>query len=161
MNQDVFFLLQRLINEALPLLFFFALPVIITWMVIKHRTYMAEKRSEIVLAAMDKNSNLDIQDFLQKLNPPAKSLKERLVIRLQWQLALGGALTAFGCLVAIFLIYVLYTKGWEDNLVAAFVCIGTPTLGVGIGLLAAYHFGKRMLKHEIEMEEKSSLKSEE
>ena len=55
------------------------LPVLIVWLIMRKQTNDTNKRTEIILAALEKNPNLQIEEFIKQLNPPKKSLKKELL----------------------------------------------------------------------------------
>ncbi len=58
------------------------LPVLIVWLIMRKQTNDTNKRTEIILAALEKNPNLQIEEFIKQLNPPKKSLKKELLEKL-------------------------------------------------------------------------------
>lgn len=48
----------------------------------RKQTNDTNKRTEIILAALEKNPNLHIEEFIKQLNPPKKSLKKGLLEKL-------------------------------------------------------------------------------
>ena len=62
------------------------LPIVIAYIAYKKKQHETNKRSEIVMAAIEKNSDIDVQEFLSKLNPPQKTYKERMLNRLHQEI---------------------------------------------------------------------------
>ena len=77
-------ILSKLENILLPLGICVALPVMIVWLVMRKKTNETNRRTEIVLAAIEKNSEIDVEDFFKKMNPAQKTLKEKLMQRFLW-----------------------------------------------------------------------------
>ena len=70
-------------GETLVLLgIFVVLPTIIVWLVSRYKKHETDKRAEIALAAIEKDSDLDLEEFFKKMNPPRRSIKERLLDKL-------------------------------------------------------------------------------
>ena len=67
-----------------------ALPVLIVWIVNRRMANDTNRRADIVLAALDKNADIDVEEFLKKLNPPQKSTQEKLMSELK-----GGLICLF------------------------------------------------------------------
>ena len=73
---------MKLATMIVVLGIFVVLPVIIVALVTRAKTHAINKRAEIALAAIEKNSDVDLEEFFRKLNPPRRSIKERLLDRL-------------------------------------------------------------------------------
>lgn len=132
------------------------LPIVVVWLVVRQRMNETNSRTQIALAAIEKNPDMDIEELLKKFARSGKLLKEKLLTKLLW-----GTLTS---LLGIGLIGSGAWLGWvgsggsDDPMVAA--CFGLISLGVGIAFLINYFVGKRMLAKEIEAEEKSLTERE-
>ena len=127
-----------------------ALPLIIVWLTNKRKNHEIDKKTEILMALLEKNPDLDPAEVLDKLDMPSedgkKTLKERLLEKL-----LGG------CICTLIGIVLFFTHLFD------FVFLGNKTNGVvGGGVLAAvgiafiiyYFVGKKMLQGEIEIKDK-------
>lgn len=60
----------------MPIAMFVVLPVSIVWLIISYEKFAAEKRAQIVLAALEKNPEMDMEVFAQALVPKQKPLRE-------------------------------------------------------------------------------------
>ena len=90
MNEEVIRQIICGLDDILvPLGICVALPVMVVWLVMRHRTNETNRRTEIVLAAINKNSDVDVEEFLKKLNPPRKSVKEKLMLKMMFASILG------------------------------------------------------------------------
>ena len=127
-----------------------ALPLIVVWLTNKRKNHEIDKKTEILMALLEKNPNLEPTEVLDKLNmsqePGKKSLKEKL---------LENLLT--GCICTLIGIVLFFTHLFD------FVFLGNKTTGVvGGGVLAAvgiafiiyYLVSRKSLQAEIESEEK-------
>ena len=135
------------------ILFCVFLPIISimsVWLVMRNKANETNKRTEVLLAAIEKNSDLDIEDLIRKMNPKPKAIKERLMSRLLW----GLVFIAISTSLLLSDIYV-YTKGGVIGPVDLFTsgCL----LLIGISFVAVFFISKRMLAKEIEAEEKKAL----
>lgn len=143
-----YYLLQEFGDIIKPIFILVVLPITILWLYLRNRKDENEKRTKIVMAAIEKNGDIDVQEFFKNLNKPRKTVREKLVMQLHWELLLGGIFTIFGLVVFIALgvlaIGFGITKG--DDVIAMCCVCGIPTLALGIGLLIAYFSGKKMLK---------------
>ena len=135
------------------ILFCVFLPIISimsVWLVMRNKANETNKRTEVLLAAIEKNSDLDIEDLIRKMNPKPKATKERLMSRLLW----GVVFIAIGTSLLLSDIYV-YITGGVIGPVDLFTsgCL----LLIGISFVAVFFISKRMLAKEIEAEEKKAL----
>ena len=126
------------------------LPIIIVWLNMRRKTNETNRRTEVLLAAIEKNPDLDMEDLIRKMNPKPKATKERLMSRLLW----GLVFIAIGTSLLLSDIYV-YIAGGVIGPVDLFTsgCL----LLIGISFVAVFFISKRMLAKEIEAEEKKSL----
>ena len=104
------------------------LPITIIFLALRGKMASERNRKEIILAALEKNADIDIEELVRKMNKPEELLKEKLLKKLQW-----GTL-AFILGVGM---------------------IGLVLLAVGIAFLANYQIGKKMLAKEMEAEERN------
>lgn len=135
------------------ILFCVFLPIISimsVWLVMRNKANETNKRTEVLLAAIEKNSDLDIEDLIRKMNPKPQATKERLMSRLLW----GLVFIAIGTSLLLSDIYV-YIAGGVIGPVDLFTsgCL----LLIGISFVAVFFISKRMLAKEIEAEEKKAL----
>jgi hypothetical protein len=65
-------------GETIVLLgIFVVLPTFIVWLVSRYKKHETDKRAEIALAAIEKNSDVDIEAFFKKMTPTEKAIKEK------------------------------------------------------------------------------------
>lgn len=143
--------MNALVDILVPIALGGVLPVMLLWLFIRQRMNETNKRTQIVLAAIEKNPEMDIEEFLKKIEPKQKLLKEKLLTKLLW-----GFLTSFiGLGLILFGIYLNTNNlgGTEDPLTA--ICFGFILMVIGIAFFIYYAMGKRMLAKEIEAEEKA------
>lgn len=141
------FLIQEFGDIIKPICIFVVLPIVLVLFYLRNKRYESEKRTEIVMAAIEKNGDIDVQEFFKNLNKPRKTAREKLVMQLHWEVLLGSIFTIFGLVVFIALGVLIgfgITKG--DDVIAMSCCLGIPALALGAGLLIAYFSGKKMLK---------------
>lgn len=126
------------------------LPIMLVWFGIREKMNAANQRTKIVLAAIEKNPEMDIEEIMKKMSRNGKLLKEKLLTKLLWgclSTLLGIGLIGFGIYLSA-----NHLGGTDDPMTA--VCFGLIALGVGIAFLVNYFVGKKMLAKEIEAEEK-------
>ena len=129
------------------------LPIVIVWLAIRSEMNKTNQRTQIVLAAIEKNPNMDIEELMEKISPKKKLLKEKLLSKL-----LTGNITTFlGIGFLICAIHVDLVGGMNSNDLRMLYLAGAILLGVGIAFLVSYSKGKKMLAKEIEAEEKKLI----
>ena len=107
------------------------------------------QRTQIVLAAIEKNPEMDLEELMTKISPKKKLLKEKLLSKLQ-----TGNIAAFiGIGFLICAIYVDFVGGMTSNDLGMLYLAGAILLGVGIAFLISYSKGKKMLAKEMEAEQ--------
>lgn len=124
------------------------LPVMLVWLVTRVRRNEIDKKTEIMLKAIESGATID-SDLFKEAPKKRKSTKERLLNRLICGCAasiIGAALTALGIIPWM-------TLG--NDTFAPILIFGGISLAVGIALFIGFFVGRKMLAKEIEAEEKS------
>lgn len=122
------------------------LPIIIIWLVSRKQINETNKRTEIIMSALEKNPDVNVAEWLDKLAPENKSklLKEKLMTKLTWGiicLILGIGTIVYGAC---------------SSFASSMPTFGGALLAVGIALLVSFFFGKKFLAKEIEAESKKN-----
>lgn len=155
MDLNTYSLLRDIVESLIPLAVSGVMPVLIVWLCLKKKKNDTDKRTEIVLAAMEKNNEIDVEEFIKTLNPPQRPLREKLILRLHWELMLGGIFTIFG--IVDFIVLAILRFGYqiaEENIYTMGFVFGVPILAIGVGLLIAYAYGKKTLANLKDVAEK-------
>ena len=126
------------------------LPIVVIWLIVRQRMNETNSRTQIALAAIEKNPDMDIEELLKKFARSGKLLKEKLLTKLLW----GTLASLFGIGLIGSGAWLGWVGGGGSNDPIAAACFGLIALGVGIAFLINYFIGKRMLAKEIEAEEK-------
>ena len=122
------------------------LPIMIVWLLQRSKLKSEQNRKDFILAALDKNADINIENLVRQMNKPNKLLKEKLLRKLQW----GLMLTFIG----LALIVAGIIKNGGDDFVT-FLLMGGSVVGIGASFLISYFIGKKLLVKEMEAEEKS------
>ena len=139
---------MRIIEDLVPIAICVVLPIAIVWMTTRARIKRDNLRKEIILAAMEKNSDIDIEEMTKKLNRPRKLLKEKLIMRLLYGSIFGG----FGILTYVALAVYMCIFRPDKDMFAVLSLLAVPSLAVGIAFLINFFVGKNMLAKEMEAE---------
>ena len=132
-------------------------PVMIVNNLTKRKMHRIDKQNELLLSALEKNPNVDVEKLIKQMNVSGASgnkklIKERLLSRLLW----GSMFALVGLGLAIAGFYMnnecVRTVGhWKDDFyIIAYW--GLVFLGIGLGFLANFFIGKKMLTREMEAE---------
>lgn len=125
------------------------LPVMIVWLVMRGRQHEMDKKTEVMLKAIEAGAKIDADFF--RGHQEALTIKERLLKRLTSAcvtsllglfMLVGGVLFGVG-------------KGWDLLDGPGFILAGGVLLAIGIAFFIVYFVGKKMLAKEIEAEERS------
>ena len=128
------------------------LPITVVWMIVRHRMNETNQRTQIILTAIEKNPELDLEELMKKITPK-KLLKEKLLAKLLrgcLSTLLGLGLIGYGIFLNV------SNLGGKDDPMTS-ICIGLILLAIGIAFIVNYTLGKKMLAKEIETEEKTAL----
>ncbi len=123
------------------------LPIAVVSMVMRYKTHEANKRAEIVLAALEKNPGVNVEEVMHSMSATRKSVKERLFQRLTY----GLVCLAVGLGMLGYMAIQTLESGWNDNM-GSLVLGGCIALAVGLAFIIAFLMGKRMFAHELETE---------
>ena len=108
-------------------------------------------RKEIILAALEKNANIDVEELVRKMNAPEKLLKEKLLEKL----TSGLVFSFFGIGLLATAWFVGYVGGsCPDDI---FICgiAGAICLAVGVAFIISCFVGRKILAKEMEAEEQN------
>ena len=76
--------MHDLVSILVPLGCGCVLPIMIVWFTIRESMNKTNQRTQIVLAAIEKNPDMDIEELMKKISPKPKLLKEKLLSKLLW-----------------------------------------------------------------------------
>lgn len=124
-----------------------ALPVLIVSIIFRSVMAADRNRKEIILAALEKNPNLNVEDLVKRMKKSEKLIKEKLLAKLQ-----RGCLC---CLMGVALVLLYFFPSVQNE---SLIIAGTALIAIGIAFLVGYFVGRRMLAREMEAEEQSMNK---
>lgn len=145
-------ILYELVQAIVPVGVGVVLPIMVVWRVMRNKEYEAQKRTEIILAVLEKNPDVDVEEYLKKLNPPTKTIKERLMTKLLWACVLMG----LGLVSAGFTALLGYIGEFGKEPIIIFGLPGGALFALGVAFLIVYLVSKKTLAMEIELESKKN-----
>jgi hypothetical protein len=122
----------------------------IVWLDVRKKMAESQNRTQIILAAIEKNPDMDIEELMNKISPKKKLLKEKLLSKLQT----GNITALLGIGFLVCALYADYMGGMNPKDLRMLYLAGTILLVVGAAFLRNYFVGKKMLAKEMEAEEK-------
>lgn len=150
--------LQFLEGILIPLGVCVVLPVLVVWLVMRKKTNETNRRTEVMLAAIEKGSDVNAEKLLglfDKTGKPTKTtrtaLKERLMKKLLTAFILMGIGIAFG----IYALLMSIQGGSNTNDLAAYSFVSAVLLLVGAAFLISYFISRKFLAEELGLADKS------
>lgn len=140
-------ILESIIKSLVPIAIAVVLPIIMAWLSYRNKQHETDKRSEIVTAIIEKNPDIDVQEFLDKLNPPKESYKEKMLKIMHYEVLWGTICTIGGIVAIIVTITLSILQGFDGAVIPIGSVFGVAPLAVGCGLLAAYTNAKKTLNN--------------
>ena len=140
-------ILETIVESIVPIAIVVVLPIVMVWLYYRDEQLKATKRSEIVMAVIEKNPEVDVQEFLNKLNPPKKSYKEQLMTKMHQELLWGTICLIGGAITILVIITLSILQGFAEEFIPIGSILGVAPLAAGCGLLAAYNNAKKTLEN--------------
>lgn len=137
-------LAHALIEILIPIGVAVVLPVAIVAIVFKSALASDRNRKEIILAALEKNPNLDVEDLVKRMKKSNKLIKEKLLARLE-----RGCLC---CLMGVAFVLLYFFLSVQNEFL---IITGAALIAIGIAFLVSYFVGRRMLAQEMEAEQQN------
>lgn len=128
-----------------------SLPIWIALFVYRHKVNATNKRTQVILTALEKNEGSLPEELIKSINEPKKSIKERLLGKL-----LLGILCSLAGLGLIIAVIVEYCTGAREYFDADGLALGLVIMAAGVAFLVYYFIGRRALQAEIEAEERNA-----
>lgn len=141
--------LMESIVKVIAIICGIGLPVLIVWLDNRKKTNETNQRTQIVLAAIEKNKETDVEDLLKKMAPKRKLLKEKLLEKLQ-----AGCIVSFiGISFIVCGLWLNWQEGADPDALALIYFFGGVLFAIGLALVIYYFVGKSLLAKEIEAEQ--------
>ncbi len=137
-------LAHALIEILIPIGVAVVLPVAIVAIVFKSALASDRNRKEIILAALEKNPNLDVEDLVKRMKKSNKLIKEKLLARLE-----RGCLC---CLMGVAFVLLYFFLSVQNEFL---IITGAALIAIGIAFLVSYFVGRRMLAKDMEAEQQN------
>ena len=147
--EEIAEMFEELCQVMIPIGICVILPISIVMLYLRARKHETNKRTEILLAAIEKNAEIDVDDFLAKLAPPKKSIKQMLLTKLMW----GSIITAIGAGAMGYTIYADVMGGMRVGILQNCYLFSATILLVGVAILIVFFVSKKMLAKELQAEE--------
>ena len=140
-------LLGSLISDLIPMGLVVVFPILYVWLTERNKQHETDKRSEIAMAIIEKNPDIDIQEFLNKLNPPKESYKEKMLKIMHYEVLWGTICTIGGIATILVTITLSTLQGFDSSVIPLCSIFGVVPLAVGCGLLVANNNAKKTLEN--------------
>ena len=141
--------LMETIVKIIAIICGIGLPILIVWLDNRKKINETNQRTQIVLAAIEKNAETDVEDLLKKMAPQKKLLKEKLLTKLLW----GGIIAFVGFSIFASNLWLDYLGGADPEMLFLLYVSGGVLFGIGIAFIINYLVGKKMLAKEMEAEQ--------
>lgn len=136
----MFWLVQLLVPIGVAVV----LPIAIVAIVFRSALASERNRKEIVLAALEKNPDIDVEQLMKNLKKSEKLIKEKLLARLE-----RGCLC---CLMGVAFMVLYFFLSVQNEFL---LIVGAALIPIGIAFLISYFVGRRMLEKEMEAEQQN------
>lgn len=137
-------LAHALVETLIPIGVAVVLPVAIVAIVFKSALASDRNRKEIILAALEKNPDIDVEQLMKNLKKSEKLIKEKLLARLE-----RGCLC---CLMGVAFVLLYFFLSVQNEFL---IITGAALIAIGIAFLISYFVGRRMLAKEMEAEQQN------
>lgn len=150
--------LQFLEGILIPLGVCVVLPVLVVWLVMRKKTNETNRRTEVMLAAIEKGSDVNAEKLLglfDKTGKPTKTTRTTLKERLMGKLLASFILMGIGIAFGIYALLMSIQGGSNTNDLAAYSFVSAVLLLVGAAFLISYFISRKFLAEELGLEDKS------
>ena len=147
-----YIVLMESIVKIIAIICGIGLPILIVWLDNRKKINETNQRTQIVLAAIEKNKETDVEDLLKKMAPMQKTklLKEKLLEKL----LRGGIIGFIGISILACGLWLDWHGGADPEMLFLIYFLGGGLFAIGLACVIYYFIGKKLLAKEIEAEEK-------
>ena len=149
--------LQFLVDILIPLGVCVVLPVLVVWLVMRKKTNETNRRTEVMLAAIEKGSDVNAEKLLglfDKTGKPTKTTRTALKERLMGKLLASFILMGIGIAFGIYALLMSIQGGSNTNDLAAYSFVSAVLLLVGAAFLISYFISRRFMAEELGLADK-------
>lgn len=114
------------------------MPTAIVLLLSRAKTRTMKERSELAKFALEKNPNLDMEEFLSKLTPQKKTATEKNIINL-----LIGCIFSFVGLAGLVFYFIISAKSFEEAMIV--LLFASVVFAVGVAFLTSYFAVKSLI----------------
>ena len=107
------------------------LPIVIIWLGIRKEMNETNTRTQIVLAAIEKNPDMDLEELMAKISPKRKLLKEKLLTKLLW----GGIIAFVGFSIFASNLWMDWLGGADPEMLFLLYVSGGVLFGIGLAFM--------------------------
>lgn len=143
--------MEDFFDFLVPICICVVLPVTIVWLVTRARQNETNRKTEIMLKAIEAGAVIDADFFNKATKQQSKTIKEKLLSRL----TAACVLTLMGIIFIAREILLTTGSCQDEGPHMVLPLAGGILLAIGIAQFIVYFIGKKMLSKEIEAEEKS------
>ena len=120
--------MYHLVPILVPIACGCVLPIMIVWLTIRESMNKTNQRTKIMLAAIEKNPDMDIEELMEKISPKKKLLKEKLLSKLLW----GSIIGLLGISFLVYGLLIDFRGGMNTDDLIHIYFAGGILLAVGI-----------------------------
>lgn len=144
---------MTILSVILYFLFYVALPALIIWLIFRAIRKRDNARKEIILSALEKNPQSDVESIVRAMETGGKSIKKTIVSKLTW-----------GCIICIIGNSFLLVGLWKINLSIKtlggynpqfdiFLLVGGILIAVGVAFVVNFFVSRKLMEKEIKEQE--------
>lgn len=142
--------MNHFIDTLVPLGICVVMPITIVWLIMRNKKNDTNRRTEIILAALEKNSEIsNMEELLKQMTPPQPTFREKMLRKLHGELMWGSTMTILGVALLITTTAMAYYGGYAPGDISALGVIAAACFASGLGMIIAYFSGKKMLNKEV------------
>ncbi len=146
LTADWTYVMNEFFDALIPIGIVVVLPIIIVMMEMRRRKHEVDRKTEIMLKAIEKDVEIDPNLFqMPEQAKPAKTVKDKLMGRL----TAACICTLVGLFATTVLLIFSIRDGWDDGW-ATLLIPACAALAVGIAFFISFFVGKKLWAKELE-----------